>query len=189
MLELRDRSKHVEKQGARGIARRRIDALPWHDQGDLVRRELTEQLHKMTQTAAKAIQVIAQHDVDLPGANRFHKLIEPLVRDLASGNRVSDHLDILPVVSRAILPERCELRIGGLLVGRDPCVNNDSLLHTFNYAHVHSTLHTKQLSCVRMISHIVPSVEHSENRRGFMCRHYASLSWRFGPRGEGSSRS
>ena len=77
MFKLRDRSKHVEKQGARGIARRRIDALPWHDQGDLVRGELAEQLHKMTQAAAKAIQIVAKYDVDLPGANRLHKLIEP----------------------------------------------------------------------------------------------------------------
>ena len=132
MFKLRDRSKHIEKQGARGIARRRVDALPWHDQGDLVRGELAEQLHQVTQAAAEAVQIVAKDDVDLPGANRLHKLIEPLARDLASGNRVSDHLDILPVVPRAILPERCELRIGGLLVGRDPCVNNDSLLHTLD---------------------------------------------------------
>ena len=34
-----------------------------------------------------------------------------------------------------------------------------------------------------MISHAVPSVEHSENRGGFMCRRYACLSWWFGPPG------
>jgi hypothetical protein len=125
----------LRSRGARGVARRRVDALPWHDQCDPVRSELAEQLHKMTQTAAETVQIVAKHDVDLPGANRLHELIEPLARDLASGKRISNHLDILPVVSRAILSERCKLRIGGLLIGRDPCVNNDSLLHTVNYAH------------------------------------------------------
>ena len=37
-----------ENERARGIARRRVDALARDDQCDFVHRELTEQLHKMT---------------------------------------------------------------------------------------------------------------------------------------------
>ena len=71
VLKLRDRAKHIEKQGTRGVARRRVDPLPWHDQGDLVRGELTEQLHKVTQAAAKAIQIVAKDNVDLPARTAF----------------------------------------------------------------------------------------------------------------------
>src|SRR4029077_10212108 len=88
MLKLRDRSKHIEKQGARGIARRRIDALPWHDQGDLVRGELTEQLHQVTQAAAEAVQIVAKDDVDLSGTNSLHKCVESFARDLGARDAV-----------------------------------------------------------------------------------------------------
>jgi hypothetical protein len=32
----------------------------------------------VTQVTAKAVQIVAKDNVDLPGANRFHELIEPL---------------------------------------------------------------------------------------------------------------
>ena len=73
----------------------------------------------------------AYHDLSLIAEPSGRYL---LARDLGARGGVSDHLDVSPVVACAILPERGELRIGSLLVGRDPCINNDSLLHAFRYA-------------------------------------------------------
>ncbi len=120
-----------------------------------MRGELTEQLHQVTQAPSEAVQIVAKDNVDLPGTNSLHKCVESFARDLGARDGVSDHLDVPPVVACAILPERGELRIGGLPVRRDPCINNDRVLHTLDK---HS-VHTKQLYCVPLISCAAPSVE------------------------------
>jgi hypothetical protein len=97
-----------------------------------VRGKFAEQLHQVTQAAAETVQIVAKNNVDLPGTNSLHKCVDSFARYLGARDGVSDNLDVPPVVARAVVPERCKLRIGSLLVGRQPCVNNDSLLHALD---------------------------------------------------------
>jgi hypothetical protein len=61
-----------------------VDSLRWHDERDIVGRELGDHGGEVSETASKPVEFVADNDIDFPAPHRSHQAIQPFARTLGA---------------------------------------------------------------------------------------------------------